>query len=65
MISLLSDASGNTIAYVRQKMFKLKEDISIFADETKSQVNFKIKADRWLDFSAAYSITNAEGKGNW
>ncbi len=55
------DADGNTVAYVRQKMFKLKEDISIYADETKSQVNFQIKADKWIDFSAAYSFTNNEG----
>lgn len=58
-----TDASGNTIAYVRQKMFKLKEDISIFTDESRSQTKYKIKADRWLDFSAAYSFldeNNAE-----
>ncbi|MFK7920889.1 MAG: hypothetical protein AB8H47_02985 [Bacteroidia bacterium] len=56
------DASGNTVAYVKQKLFKLKEDISIYADETKAQVNFKIKADRWLDFSAVYSFYDGSGK---
>ena len=57
-----TDAAGNTIAYVRQKMFKLKEDISIYNDESRSKVNFKIKADKWIDFSAAYSITDENGK---
>ena len=56
------DLSGKTIAYVRQKMFKLKEDIEIFSDETRTRVNYKIKADRWLDFSAAYSFYDADGK---
>lgn len=56
------DANGGTIAYVRQKMFKLKEDISIYSDESRSKVNFKIKADKWIDFSAAYSITDPQGK---
>jgi uncharacterized protein YxjI len=50
------DASGKLIAYVRQKMFKLKEDIQIYSDETKSKVNYQIKADKWLDFSAAYTF---------
>jgi len=56
-----TDATGNTIGYIKQKMFKLKEDISVFSDESKSTVNYKIKADRWLDFSAAYSFFDSEG----
>jgi len=51
-----TDASEKTIAYVRQKMFKFKEDILIYSDESKSKVNYRIKADKWLDFSAAYSF---------
>ncbi|WP_299770205.1 hypothetical protein [uncultured Dokdonia sp.] len=51
-----TDASGKMIAYVRQKMFKLKEDIQIFSDESKTKVNYRIKADKWLDFSTAYSF---------
>ncbi|MFT6321268.1 MAG: hypothetical protein ACJAT4_002197 [Granulosicoccus sp.] len=56
------DASGKVVAYVRQKMFKFKEDIQIFNDESKSQINYSIKADRWLDFSAAYSFFDIDGK---
>lgn len=55
------DATGKTVAYVKQKLFKLKEDISIYENESKAKVNFKIKADKWIDFSAAYSFTDAEG----
>ena len=55
------DANGRTIAFVKQKLFKLKEDVSIYDDESKNKVNFKIKADRWIDFSAAYSITDSLG----
>jgi len=57
-----TDANGKVIAYVKQKMFKLKEDISIYSDETQSKVNYQIKADRWLDFSAAYSFYDENGK---
>ena len=55
------DADNNTVAYVRQKMFKLKEDISIFATENRTKLLFKIKADKWIDFSTAYSFTDSEG----
>ena len=39
-----TDASGTTVAYVRQKMFKLKEDILIYSNESKSDTLFRIKA---------------------
>lgn len=57
-----SDASGKVVAYVRQKMFKFKEDIVIYQDESRSQINYTIKADRWLDFSAAYSFFDGDGR---
>lgn len=56
------DATGKTVAYVRQKMFKLKEAVSVFNDESKSQVLFKIKADRWLDYNANYNITKGDSE---
>jgi uncharacterized protein YxjI len=56
-----TDAQGQTVAYVRQKLFKLKEAITVYADETKGQVLFQIQADRWLDFSAAYTFTDRQG----
>ncbi|MFC2449976.1 MAG: hypothetical protein ACFNQA_01230 [Flavobacteriaceae bacterium] len=57
----ITDRDGKHIAYVRQKMFKLKEDVVVFRDEDKSAELFRIKADRWLDFNASYSITGADG----
>lgn len=56
-----TDANGQTIAYVRQKLFKLKEAIQIFTDESKSQLVYTINADKWIDFSAAYSFKDASG----
>ncbi len=57
----LRDASGNLLGYVKQKLFKLKEDINVFADEGQTQQLFNIKADRVLDFSAKYNFTDARG----
>jgi uncharacterized protein YxjI len=56
------NASGHTIAYVKQKMFKLKEAITVYSDENKTQVLFTISANQWLDFSASYSIFDSNNK---
>ena len=58
---IAKDAGGTTIAYVKQKMFKLKEDVNIYNDESKSRIIYNIKADRWLDFSAVYSFYDENG----
>jgi uncharacterized protein YxjI len=57
----IRDANGNLLGYVKQKMFKLKEDINIFADEKQTQLLFNIKADKMIDWSANYSFTDARG----
>lgn len=54
----IRDAGGREVFYVHMKAFKLKEDISIFTDSTKSNQVFRIQADRILDFSAEYHITD-------
>jgi len=51
---LVNDATGAEVAFVRQKLFKLKDEIHVFNNESRSQLNFTIKANTWLDFSAAY-----------
>ncbi|MBP8193175.1 MAG: hypothetical protein KAX69_06180 [Chitinophagales bacterium] len=59
---IVKDANGITVSYIKQKMFKFIEDISVYNDDSKSEVYYKIKADRWLDFSAAYNMTDRFGK---
>lgn len=58
----IRDANGNLLGYVKQKLFKFKEEINVFADEGQTQKLFGIKADRVLDFSAQYNFTNAAGQ---
>jgi hypothetical protein len=40
-------------------MFKLKEDIRLYSDETKSQELLQIKARQIIDFSAAYDVIDS------
>jgi len=55
------DANGNLIFYVKQKLFKLKESITIFADEQQTRPLYGINADRVIDFSARYHFTDQDG----
>ena len=55
------DAQGRSIAYVKQKLFKFKEAVTVYADESQADVRFQIQADRVIDFSARYNFTDAQG----
>jgi uncharacterized protein YxjI len=55
------DASGNSILFVKQKMFRFREKIEVFSDSSQSKKLFEINADRIIDFSANYSFTGADG----
>lgn len=57
----VTDGSGQLIGYVKQKLFKLKEAITMFADESQTQPLYEIKADRMLDFSANYHFSDLRG----
>jgi hypothetical protein len=58
----LTDATNNLIFYVKQKAFKLKEAVTVFADEAQTRPWFYINADRVIDFRANYSFTDYAGK---
>lgn len=58
----VTDANGQLIAYVKQKAFKLREDITIFADEAQTRPLYRINANRILDFNASYTITTPDGQ---
>ncbi|MDZ8104366.1 MAG: hypothetical protein RM338_01895 [Nostoc sp. DedQUE12a] len=55
------DGQGNLAFYVKQKLFKLKEAITIFADTEQTRPIYYIKADRIIDFSARYNFTDSNG----
>ena len=55
------DATGNSILYVKQQLFRLKEKVEVFSDSSRSNKLFEINADRIIDFSANYRFTAADG----
>lgn len=58
----LTEATGNLIFYVKQKAFKLKEAVTVFADEAQTRPWFMINADRVIDFRANYTFTDMSGR---
>ncbi|XZE52383.1 hypothetical protein SH139x_004076 [Planctomycetaceae bacterium SH139] len=58
------DANEQLLMFIKQKMFKLKEHIEVFADAERNQLIFQIKADRVIDFSANYHFTDAQ-ENDW
>lgn len=59
---IANDATGNTIGYIRQKMLRLLEEVQIFNNQSKSELNYTIRANKWLDFTATYTFTNKNGR---
>src|SRR5512143_240359 len=53
------DPSGNLVMFSEQKMFRLREDIRVYADEQKQAEVLMIKARQILDFSAAYDVIDS------
>src|ERR671919_1243606 len=52
------DPMGNLVMFSEQKMFRLREDIRVYADENKTQEVLSIKARQIIDFSAAYDVVD-------
>jgi hypothetical protein len=55
----VTDAAGQNVCYVSQKVLALKEAIQVFADESRSRELYRINADRVIDFSAVYRFTDS------
>ena len=53
------DAGGRSVAYVKQKAFRLREDVEVHTDESRQTLLWRMKADRIIDWSAAYRITDS------
>ncbi len=51
---------GRLALFSQQKMFRLREDIRVYADESMQQELLLIKARQILDFSAAYDVIDSQ-----
>lgn len=58
----VTDANGRLVAHVKQKMFKLKEDVNVFEDVQQTRLAFNMKADRVIDFSPRFQFVDRLGR---
>lgn len=58
----VTDATGKTVCYVKQKLFKLKENIQVFSDASRSEQIATIAANKIIDWSARYHFTYQNGE---
>ena len=50
---------GDLVLFVEQKMFRLREDLRIYSDESRSQELLLIKAQQIVDWAAAYDVLDS------
>jgi len=53
------DNAGRLVAYCKQKMFRLREDIRFYADETQQVELFRMQAQKIIDFNASIAVTDS------
>jgi hypothetical protein len=53
------DEAERVVGFSSQKAFKLREDIRVFADESRSRELLSIQARQMIDWSAAYDVVDS------
>jgi hypothetical protein len=53
------DHFGNALAFLRKKVFTLKDEIRVFTDETQSLELLHIKARKIIDWGTAFDVTDS------
>ncbi len=54
-------ADGSLVGYCAQKAFRLRESLTFYTDESKSEALFHVRTRSVIDFSATYEVTLAGG----
>lgn len=56
------DESGSVVAYCHQKAFKLREDIRLYTDETRSETLVVLRARSVIDFGVTFDVQMPTGE---
>ncbi len=57
----VTDATGRTVLYTKQKLLKFREHVEIWTDKSQGTRLAEIKANKVIDWSARYFFTDALG----
>jgi uncharacterized protein YxjI len=58
----VEDSQGRLLAWATQKLFRLREAVTIFSDSSRKETIYSITADRIIDFGARYHFFDGQGK---
>lgn len=56
------DATGQTVFYVREKIFAWRDQIKIYSDETKSNLLYELVSNKLIDFQQTFTMTDNTGR---
>jgi hypothetical protein len=59
----IEDSSGNILAFSKQKLLKLKEDIRIYSDENMEQELFRIQQQQIVDLWGTFAVIDSRTDG--
>jgi uncharacterized protein YxjI len=57
----LKDGNGKLMLYVRQKIFTLRDRVSIYRDQAQTDLALTVTADRIFDYNACFDIKESMG----
>ena len=57
----VTDANGQAIFYVREKIFTLRDNIKVYRDSKKSELLYELTSNRLIDFQQTFTIKNQNG----
>lgn len=57
----ITDANKQTLAFIRQKIFRFREHVEVYTDKKRSTLLADIKTNKVIDWSARYTFTAPEG----
>ncbi|MGN5953528.1 hypothetical protein ACP6L2_02830 [Sphingobacterium lactis] len=59
---LATDATGQPLYYVREKIFSWRDHIMVYRDSSKSEVLYEFISNKRIDFQQTFTIKDSEGK---
>jgi len=57
----VTDANGQSVFYVREKIFTLRDNIKVYQDSKKSELLYELTSNRLIDFQQTFTIKNQNG----
>ena len=57
----VTDANGQSVFYVREKIFTLRDKIKVFRNSNKTDLLYELTSNKLIDFQQTFTITNQQG----